>query len=322
MAPDSMAKVAMEEDVALDLIIQEDIVVVQTVTPTHTSSSALESLSAVLADFQPADVSVGCDCLLNGADSSTTAVPILDFFTTSTITEFASVTASVTQGVTTETVSTTTVVAAPSDLTCMGPPTCNNFGLEWAQYHNDQGYNWDPNYRTFDPAHFKTIEPNATGQTSKVYVPDTFANTGDAFPVSVYDIKVPVELFVLNHRGYFYAPQKGTYNFSVPRIDDAAFVWLGAHAYEGWTRDNADISFICSFPREQQTTSASVVLEQGEYLPLRILFAQAQGGVSLQFQVTGPGDVQYLNSVTESPFVVGKSCDGTAPAYERFGHET
>lgn len=298
------------------------VVVIQTVTPTHTSESALESLSAVLAAFQSADVSVGCDCLLNGADSITTAVPIFDFFTTSTITEFASVTASVTQGGTTTTVTTTTVVAAPPDLTCTGPPTCNNFGLEWAQYHNDQGYNWDPQYSDFNPAHFKTMEPNATGQTSKVFIPDRFANTGDTFPVPVYDIQVPVELFVLNHRGYFYAPQAGTYNFSVPRMDDAAFVWLGAHAYQGWTRNNADISFICSFPREQQTTSASVVLKQGEYLPLRIVFAQAQGGVSLQFQVTGPGDVQYLNSDTESPFVVGKSCDGKAPAFDDFGQET
>ncbi|KAF7514591.1 hypothetical protein G7054_g15176 [Neopestalotiopsis clavispora] len=261
-----------------------------TLSPTPTTSiSSVESLAAALADSFPADISLGCDCQLN-PPGETTAITIFDHFTTSTIRLITAEFATVTVGEQTVTQTATSVIV---DEACPTPAFCGNAGVEWAQYHNDQGYNWSPSYSQFDPAVYKTTTPNATGTTSRINVDSIFANTGDTFPVPVYDIEVPVELFVLNHRGYFYAPTAGVYTFYMPQVDDAGFVWHGDKAYSGWDRTNADISFIVSLPVDQQKTSFSVRLAAGQYLPIRIVFAQAQGGVRLQLQVIGPDGNQY-----------------------------
>ncbi|ETS80555.1 hypothetical protein PFICI_08084 [Pestalotiopsis fici W106-1] len=291
-----------------------------TTTATTTSLSGVETLSSALADFFPADISLGCDCQLNPPDATTTdLLTIFDSFTTLTITEFVSGTASVTDGGQTVTHTATSVVVEEA---CPTPSSCGNRGVEWAEYHNDQGYNGDPSYYQFDPAVYKTATPNATGTTSKINVDSTFANTGDTFPVPVYDIEVPVELFVLNHRGYFYAPTTGVYTFYMPQVDDAGFVWVGSKAYSGWTRDNADINFITSLPFDQQKTSVNIQLVAGQFLPVRILFVQAQGGVVLQLQVTGPDHNQYVNWFTDSPFLVSYPCADPSLAFPPWGQET
>jgi hypothetical protein len=290
-----------------------------TLSPTPTTSiSSVESLAAALADSFPADISLGCDCQLN-PPGETTAITIFDHFTTSTIRLITAEFATVTVGEQTVTQTATSVIV---DEACPTPAFCGNAGVEWAQYHNDQGYNWSPSYSQFDPAVYKTTTPNATGTTSRINVDSIFANTGDTFPVPVYDIEVPVELFVLNHRGYFYAPTAGVYTFYMPQVDDAGFVWHGDKAYSGWDRTNADISFIVSLPVDQQKTSFSILLAAGQYLPIRVVFAQAQGGVRLQLQVIGPDGNQYVNWYTDSPFLVSYPCDRPSLAFPPWGQET
>jgi hypothetical protein len=112
-----------------------------------------------------------------------------------------------------------------------------------------------------------------------------------------------------------------TFNFDVP--DDAVWMWLGPNAYSGWTRANADV-FVGAAYYGATAQSFSTTLVEGEYVPLRILFAQAQGGMSFYFSITAPDGTVVLDSNTQdSPYLVQYSCDGvTGPAFPAFGAET
>ena len=81
--------------------------------------------------------------------------------------------------------------------------------------------------------------------------------------------------FVLNHRGYIFAQQSGTYTFSVGGVDDAVYIWIGPLAYTGWTKQNANV--FLTYPR---SGNFQINLVKGNYYPLRIAFAQAQGAAS------------------------------------------
>lgn len=76
--------------------------------------------------------------------------------------------------------------------------------------------------------------------------------------------------------------------------------------------DNLDASYD-NGPGSQTITYS---LTAGEYLPIRIVFAQAQGAAEFGLSITAPNG--------SSPQFVQCSCDGrTAPAYaEPFGAET
>lgn len=128
------------------------------------------------------------------------------------------------------------------------------------------------------------------------------------------------DYFVLNHRGYIYAQQTGTYTFSVGSVDDAVCAWVGALAYTGWVRanDNLDAAIFIPYP------TYSVDLVAGQYYPIRIVFGQAQGAASFEMTVTAPDGTSFLGGSTgASPYLVQFSCDGvTAPAYASFGQET
>ncbi len=63
---------------------------------------------------------------------------------------------------------------------------------------------------------------------------------------------------------------------------------------------------------------------EGQYYPLRIIFAQAQGAATFGMNVTAPDGTAILDSNTQnSPYIVQNSCDGvTAPGYSPYGRET
>src|SRR5438034_1242844 len=120
-----------------------------------------------------------------------------------------------------------TTVTATSDIPLQ---SCTNYGLEYATYpfvsHSD-----------YDPTIYKSTTPDVSGVT------DTFSffTNGDGLsPQSVYGSQpVEVDLIAVNHRGYFIAPQSGTYNFTLNSVDDWYTLWVGSVAYSGWTLDNA-----------------------------------------------------------------------------------
>jgi len=180
-------------------------------------------------------------------------------------------------------------------------------------------YNSDNLYRNYDPTVIKSESPEyqATASVCGGLYAD---NVGQ---ISIYGSTQTFEsdYFTLNHVGYIFAQTSGTYTFALTQPDDIALLWLDQNAYSGWTRDNADaIAVIHGNP----SASATVDLVQGQYLPFRIVFGQAQGAVSFYLSVTAPDGTVILNSNTPgSPFLVQYSCDGTsAPAFPAFGSET
>lgn len=134
--------------------------------------------------------------------------------------------------------------------------------------------------------------------------------------------------FVLNHRGYIFAQQSGTYTFDISSVDDTVYLWIGSDAYSGWTAadSNIEVSYaVTASPKHAGSGSYSIDLVQGQYYPVRIIFAQAQGGAVFEITVTAPdGEVFLSSSTTGSPYLVQYSCDlVTAPPYaEPFGSET
>lgn len=132
---------------------------------------------------------------------------------------------------------------------------------------------------------------------------------------------VSTNYFVLNHRGYVYAQQPGTYTFEASQVDDSVYIWVGPVAYSGWNGPNANLFVTIG---QGGTGSYSIDLTEGQYYALRIVFAQAQGPASFSLQVTAPdGSVFLSDSSTASPYLVQYSCDGTtAPKYPAFGQET
>ena len=91
-------------------------------------------------------------------------------------------------------------------------------------------------------------------------------------------------------------------------------------AYTGWDRSNA----VQELGYGESPTSFQVVLTEGQYVPIRIVWANAQGGASFYYSIVAPDGTVLLDDGTgPSDAIVQYSCDGvTAPPYEPFGSET
>jgi hypothetical protein len=212
----------------------------------------------------------------------------------------------------------TTAVTYTSNVCPTPSASCNNQGLQWA-YYNNAVYNYDVVYSTFNPTVYKDQIPQITGVTSTLGGINTNSNP----IVDLYGSSVDIGLnyFALNHVGYIFAPLTGTYTFVLPCPDDIDFVWIGQYAYSGYTRANANIMNDYGTYR---TETYTIDLVAGNYYPLRIMFAQAQGPAIFQLSLTDPSGATMLSSdSSQSPFLVQYSCDGVAaPAFVPWGSET
>lgn len=70
--------------------------------------------------------------------------------------------------------------------------------------------------------------------------------------------------------------------------------------------------------------TATYLATYGEYIPLRILFAQGDGPFGFNVVVTAPDGTVILDEYSsESEYLVQYACqEGLAPAYAPFGQET
>lgn len=201
---------------------------------------------------------------------------------------------------------------------CPTPPPCKNEGLQWAYYHFGEGnvipYNSNGSNYNIDVSALKHTHPNTTGTTVYVNVNSTGAST----PIDIYGHQETPDFFALNHRGYIYANTTGTYAVTLIEVDDVAYFWYNATAYAGWNVTNADI-----YGHFDSADSLHIDLVAGQYLPIRLVYANAQGAASLPFSITGPdGSVILGPNSTASPSIVQYSCDKvTAPKFPPFGYE-
>ncbi|KAK9783904.1 hypothetical protein SCAR479_00463 [Seiridium cardinale] len=205
-----------------------------------------------------------------------------------------------------------------------GPPMalspacrCGNQGLQWAEYPNRQGDNSGTGkYDNFNPALYKNQIPHSEGITSTAGGIDALG--GQRITVYGSSVQFDGDYFAVDHKGYIFAPTTGTYKFTMSQVDDTVFLWLGSNAQSGWTRANA--ALIVNLGSD----TATVDVTAGQYLPIRIMFAQGQGKASFKLSIEAPdGSILVDSNTQQSPYVVQFSCDRVlAPRFSDWGVET
>ncbi|KAF5593271.1 conidiospore surface protein [Fusarium pseudoanthophilum] len=223
-------------------------------------------------------------------EPSTTEDSTTEIATTTTVAD------TTTEAATTTTEEATTTTGAAQ---CPTPSACNNLGFDWAYYSNP-AQNTDTTYSNFVPQSFKQASPSYVGTTRQIgglFQPSSGAQAG---PIYGSTTDLDLDYFALNHHGYLYSCDAGTYKFDIPYANDAVYLWIGSKA-----------------------AHFEIDLPAGQYIPIRFVYSQAQYGGGFTFTVTAPnGQVLVGNDVTASPYIVRNSCDGIlAPGYFPFGQE-
>lgn len=194
--------------------------------------------------------------------------------------------------------------------------SCNNQDLEGAYYPNI--LKSDPS--GLDPTLYKTQNPTVQGVTASAGgFQGICADKSRTF--NFYGQDESCEYFVIDHRGHLYAAQTGNFAIWVLAALDLVLVWAGADAYTRWTRSNALIDATGQLPAGGITKT--YIVTRGDYVPLRILFADSVSIFYFSINITAPdGSIVFKFPSPTSNFVVTHSCDGAAPAYPPFGAET
>ena len=76
-----------------------------------------------------------------------------------------------------------------------------------------------------------------------------------------------LDCYVLNHQGYIFAQQTGTYTFTASKVDDARVLWVGPKAYSGWIRSNGDLDIAIN--NEGSNGSFTYDMITCQYVPVR-----------------------------------------------------
>lgn len=198
--------------------------------------------------------------------------------------------------------------------------SCGNQGLQYAIYGN----NPDGSINTFTAAGYPTFVAEIF-KTAPLQYSGTTTSIGLSASSPIYgNVPANPQYVAVNHRAYIFAQQSGAYTFTLPYVDDITILWVGPAAYSGYTRSNANI--IQTYIGGSQTPMTyTVTFQEGNYYPLRVLWANGGGPGAFQFQLKGPDGKVIVGADTTapSPFLVQYSCDETtAPRFPPFGSET
>ncbi|KAL7792081.1 GLEYA domain-containing protein [Trichoderma ceciliae] len=261
-----------------------------------------------VSQYPTPDITKACKCisLPTPTTTSTRTITISPIFT---VTRTAGATGAGVPVVTTSTITRTSVVRA-----CPAPTPCGNQGIEFAYYNKTAG----GDFANFRPEAYKTIQPDYESFTNII----GGISFQDSAPKSIYGSPpLPESNFILNHRGYIYARQTGTYTFTLNQVDDAAFIWVGSEAYSGWTGGNADAKALYNNGPAKGTYTIN--LREGRYYAFRIIYGQGPRIAEFDITVTAPDGTSFLSSSSPgSPYLVRFSCDRTtAPRFSSFGFE-
>ncbi|KAI1310004.1 hypothetical protein F5Y03DRAFT_392435 [Xylaria venustula] len=212
----------------------------------------------------------------------------------------------------------------PSCPSCSKPKHCSNVGWDFGYYPNSLT-NSGENYPGFRADTFKTQNPTFTNVTSVI-------GKATAFDTSIYNSSASLQssYFFLNHHAYLWACEKGTWQFDISGVDDLVLAWVGDLAYSGWTDDNANGRAVWTFQNTggTRTGSASFTadLAGATFVPVRFVFANAQGGGAFKVTITSPSGiiVHQTGRDTNNDWIVRYSCPGSAkaPKFPAFGQES
>ncbi|KAJ9418030.1 hypothetical protein QL093DRAFT_2041214 [Fusarium oxysporum] len=197
---------------------------------------------------------------------------------------------------TTEEATTTTGAAQ-----CPTPSACNNLGFDWA-YFSNPNQNTDTTYSSFVPESFKQDTPLYVGTTRQIGGLFQPSNGGTTGPIYGSTQSFPLDYFALNHHGYLYSCDAGTYKFDIPYANDALYLWVGDKAYGGWSSGDADAKALYNQPDHiAGSAHFEVDLRAGEYIPIRFVYGQAQYGGGFTFTVTAPNGQVLIIIVGAGP---------------------
>ncbi|KAG9950296.1 concanavalin A-like lectin/glucanase, partial [Aureobasidium melanogenum] len=218
---------------------------------------------------------------------------------------------------------TTVTVVYPTPVT-----TCGNQGINFAAYTNKySGGQATYGYPSFIPETYKKVTPYFSDVTT--YIAESNDQWGDWINVYGY-YPVDGSNLVLDHTFYLFASQTGYYSLNIPYTDDIQFVWIGANAVSGWTRANADITQFWSSQIATQTPQTlAYYLTVGQYLPIKVMWANGGGQGDLRFNIYAPDGSSVLssnagqNSGVSSVDIVQYPCNSALGAkFPAWGKET
>jgi len=109
---------------------------------------------------------------------------------------------------------------------------------------------------------------------------------------SISSFSSSAELYSWMWKGYFLAPNTGTYTFYTTS-DDASHLWIGAIAKTGYTTSNATVNNGGLHGARER--SGTISLSAGTAYPMRIMFGENTGGDIMTVAFAGPSISKTTN---------------------------
>ncbi|CAG7562598.1 unnamed protein product [Fusarium equiseti] len=276
---------------------------VESTSEAETSTSAETSTFATVVIQETSSAAVDTSAETTAEADATTTTAEVEAGVTTTTAEAEATTSSVEL----ESSATTSYAPLPT-----ADQSCENGGLDYAIYKH-QFYNSDaPHFSSFDATYFHNAIPEYEGITERIGIQP---GTDWTKPFTIYEGS-PSQMWqykAVDHRGFLFAPETGTYKVTVPNSDEITLVWFGDKAISRWTRDNADLEQ--DYPGGT-SRSFEVDLEEGTYTPFRLLWANAQGELNFIAEVQAPGGQVIVNGDgADNAYLVRYACDGTTPEF-------
>jgi hypothetical protein len=221
----------------------------------------------------------------------------------------------------------------------------------------------DPTYSQFRASAFQTEAPQATGVTRFFEVdyvarggsgsiygnpPEAITQLGVNHKGYLYGkvggefvFNFPISVSLFYPTAHTFSPSQSPAVLPKPQIfllpkplttltlslqDDISLLWLGPQAIRGYTRANANVEQLyngSSAYADQQRIEYRYTIAQGQYVPLRVLWANWLYDGEFRLNVTAPdGELVTNGDGTASPYLVQFSCDGiAAPPFPAWGNE-
>lgn len=97
-------------------------------------------------------------------------------------------------------------------------------------------------------------------------------------------------------------------------------MWFGDEAYNGWTRDNADIIQFYYGDNKPQDVTRNITA--GTYYPIRVMWGNTGGAADLSLRIYAPdGRELFGHGQDSASYLTTEACDGSYEKFAPFGKE-